>query len=131
MSHTVFTFKHGFYCITLYSYLDDFYCITLYSHLQCYRKVFFFILLVCIIIFSVLLLSLPYNIVGMVSLQDFILEHYSEDSEKYEESITEFMDLRGVSWWHFKFFLLPHTPIGIKGHCEFTLCFLVFLCICS
>lgn len=31
--------------------------------------------------------------------QDFILEHYSEEPDKYDEPITEFMDLRGVSVW--------------------------------
>ncbi|XP_071535406.1 rhophilin-2-A isoform X2 [Panulirus ornatus] len=28
--------------------------------------------------------------------KDFILEHYSEDPDKYDEAITEFMDLRGA-----------------------------------
>ncbi|XP_050689411.1 rhophilin-2-B-like isoform X1 [Eriocheir sinensis] len=28
--------------------------------------------------------------------KDFILEHYSEDADKYDEAITEFMDLRGA-----------------------------------
>jgi hypothetical protein len=27
-------------------------------------------------------------------LQDFILEHYSEDGSQYEDSIAEFMDIR-------------------------------------
>jgi hypothetical protein len=30
-------------------------------------------------------------------LQDFILEHYSEDGSQYEDSIAEFMDIRQVS----------------------------------
>jgi len=30
-------------------------------------------------------------------LQDFILEHYSEDGSHYEDAIAEFMDIRQVS----------------------------------
>lgn len=30
--------------------------------------------------------------------QDFILEHYSEDSSEYEDEIADLMDLRQVSW---------------------------------
>jgi hypothetical protein len=31
-------------------------------------------------------------------LQDFILEHYSEDSSIYDDAISEFMDIRQVSY---------------------------------
>lgn len=33
----------------------------------------------------------------MLWLQDFILEHYSEDGIQYEDSIAEFMDIRQAS----------------------------------
>lgn len=33
----------------------------------------------------------------VLKLQDFILEHYSEDGSQYEDSIAEFMDIRQVS----------------------------------
>lgn len=33
-------------------------------------------------------------------LQDFILEHYSEDGENYEEAIAELMETRQVNIYH-------------------------------
>lgn len=33
----------------------------------------------------------------LLKLQDFILEHYSEDGSQYEDSIAEFMDIRQAS----------------------------------
>lgn len=45
--------------------------------------------------------------------QDFILEHYSEDADKYEKTILEFMELREVrNLFTSLFYIYRITTIG-------------------
>jgi len=46
-------------------------------------------------------------------LQDFILEHYSEDGNKYENAIAEFTDIRQVSLFYA--FFSSETPMVEKA----------------
>ena len=47
-------------------------------------------------------------------LQDFILEHYSEDGEKYESCIEDFLNLRRVSSKYTNCKRMKHISIGFS-----------------